>query len=92
MTQYDERVSKVRDRLAAEAWGNQVKDIHGFDSNSTTMWYTDRQDGRVIDTRFNDGRIKREIIDTGEFIWIGEQQPKATLLDSFYKAMADFRG
>jgi len=92
MTQYDERVDKVRDRLAAEAWGNKVKDMHGFDSNTTTVWYTDRQDGRVIDTRFNDGRIKREIIETGEVLWLGEQQPRTTLLDSFYRAMADFNG
>ena len=91
MTQYDERVDKVRDRLAAEAWGNKVKDMHGFDSNTTTVWYTDRQDGRVIDTRFNDGRIKREI-ETGEVLWLGEQQPRTTLLDSFYRAMADFNG
>ena len=92
MTQYDDRVSAVRDKLAAEAWGNQIKDIHGFDSNTTTVWYTDRQDGRVVDTRFNDGRIKREVIETGQFLWIGEKQPKETLLDSFYRAMADFGG
>ena len=69
MTQYDDRVSAVTDKLAAEAWGNKVKDMHGFDSNTTTVWYTDRQDGRVIDTRFNDGRIKREIIETGEEVF-----------------------
>ena len=92
MTQYDDRVEAVRDKLAAEAWGNQVKDIHGFDSDTTSMWYTDREDGKVVDTRFNNGSIRREILDTGEVVWLGEQVHRSSLLDSFYRAMADYRG
>ena len=92
MTQYDDRVEAVRDKLAAEAWGNQVKDIHGFDSNTTTMWYTDREDGKVVDIRFNSGSIRREILDTEEVVWLGEQVHRSSLLEDFYRAMADYRG
>ena len=92
MTQYDDRVEAVRDKLAAEAWGNQVKDIHGFDSNTTTVWYTDREDGKVVDIRFNNGSIRREKLDTEEVVWLGEQVHRSSLLEDFYRAMADYRG
>tara|TARA_R100000742_G_C4273742_1_gene93417 strand:- start:297 stop:575 length:279 start_codon:yes stop_codon:yes gene_type:complete len=92
MTQFDERVQKQRDRLAAEAWGNQVKDLHAFDSNTVNVPYTDRKDGSVIDIRFNNGTIKRTISATDEVIWFGKKEKPNSLLHSFFRAMADWRG
>ena len=92
MTQFDERVQKQRDRLAAEAWGNQVKDLHAFDSNTTNVWYTDRKDGSVVDVRYNNGTIRRTITETDEVVWFGKKEKPKSLLHSFFRAMADWRG
>lgn len=89
MTQYNDRVEAVRDKLAAEAWGNQVKDLHAFNSDTTNMWYTDRKDGKVLDVRYNNGSIRREIIKTGEVVWLGEVVKQHRLLDLFYRATSD---
>ena len=72
MTQYDERVEMVRQRQAAEEWAGGVKCLHSHQLKS--MWYDDRpqdtDDGSVMDIQFNDGRIKRTIIKSGEVIWM----------------------
>ena len=92
MTQYDERVELQREKLAAEEWGKRVKDLHAFNSNNTCMWYDDRQcDGRVIDTRFNDGRIQRYIVEEDRYIEIGKKLRKRTIFDMWKRAMADRR-
>ena len=39
MTEYAEVVAKRRIELEAVEWGNNVKDIHGFDTRTTSMWY-----------------------------------------------------
>ena len=75
MTQYDERVEMVRQRQAAEAWANGVKCLHSHQIKS--MWYDDRpqdtDDGPVMDVQYNDGRIKRTIINTGKVVMMGKQ-------------------
>ena len=59
VTEYAELVAKRRLELEAVEWGNNVKDIHGFDTTTTSMWYETRpNDGRVMDIRYNDGRIE----------------------------------
>ncbi len=61
MTEYDFRVERQRDLLAAEEWAKGVKSMHVHSLKS--MWYDDRpQDtdtGNVTDVQFNDGRIQR---------------------------------
>ncbi len=61
MTEYDFRVERQRDLLAAEEWAKGVKSMHVHSLKS--MWYDDRpQDtdtGNVTDVQFNDGRIER---------------------------------
>ena len=75
MTQYDERVEMVRQRQAAEEWADGIKCLHSHQLKS--MWYDDRpqdtDDGPVMDVQYNDGRIKRTIINTGKVIMMGEQ-------------------
>ena len=63
MGQYDEVVERQRLLLEAEEWANGVKDLHTFNTETCNMWYETRpDDGRVMDVRFNDERIKRTII------------------------------
>ena len=49
-----------------------VKCLHAHQLKS--MWYDDRpqdtDNSPVSDLEFNDGRVKRTIIDTGEVIWM----------------------
>lgn len=75
MTQYDERVEMVRQRQAAEEWADGIKCLHSHQLKS--MWYDDRpqdtDDGPVMDVQYNDGRIKRTLINTGKVIMMGEQ-------------------
>ena len=72
MSQYQEQVEYQKLRLAAEKWANGVKCLHSHQLKS--MWYDDRpqdtDDSPVMDIQFNDGRIKRTIIKTGEVIWM----------------------
>ena len=75
MTQYDERVEMVRQRQAAEEWADGIKCLHSHQLKS--MWYDDRpqdtDDGPVMDVQYNDGRIKRTIINTGKVVMMGKQ-------------------
>jgi len=72
MTQYMETVYKQKLKLEAEEWANGVKCLHPHQLKS--CWYDDRpqdtDDGPVMDIQFNDGRIKRTIIKSGEVIWM----------------------
>jgi len=72
MTQYNDRVAKQKLKLAADKWANGVRCLHAHQLKS--MWYDDRpQDtanSPVSDLEFNDGRIQRTIINTGEVIWM----------------------
>ena len=75
MTQYDERVEMVRKRQAAEEWADGIKCLHSHQLKS--MWYDDRpqdtDDGPVMDVQYNDGRIKRTIINSGKVVMMGKQ-------------------
>lgn len=72
MSQYQEQVEYQKLRLAAEKWADGIQCIHSHQLKS--MWYDDRpqdtDDGPVMDIQFNDGRIKRTIIKSGEVIWM----------------------
>ena len=73
MTQYDERVEMVRQRQAAEEWAGGIKCLHSHQLKS--MWYDDRpqdtDEGPVVDIQYNDGRVERTIMSTGEKVTFG---------------------
>ena len=78
VTEYAEVVAKRRIELEAVEWGNNVKDIHGFDTKTTSMWYETRpNDGRVMD-KYNDGRIERHIASSGVIINSEKKNTKGT--------------
>ena len=72
MSEYDNQVEKQREKLAAEKWAKGVRSLQAHSLNS--MWYDDRpqdtDNSPVSDLEFNDGRIQRTIINTGEVIWM----------------------
>jgi hypothetical protein len=81
MSQYDEIVEKQRALLKAEKWAKNVKSIHAHSFDS--MWYDTRgKDGSVLDIEFNSGVIKREIIETGETVFFGNELTGDALLDA----------
>ena len=91
MTQYDYILRRRREEIAAEDWGNEVTDVHAFNTTQVTMWYDNRlDDGSVLDVRYNNGRIKRTL-STGRQIWIGEPLSKRSLVDKFSNYMEDLR-
>ena len=75
MTQYMERVYQQKLKLEAEQWANTPKSLHSHQLKS--MWYDDRpqdtDDGPVMDVQYNDGRIKRTILNTGKVVMMGKQ-------------------
>ncbi len=79
MGQYDDVVERQRLLLEAEEWAKGIKDIHTFNTTTCNMWYEKRpKDGRVMDVRFNDGRIRRDLLGdrpkgTKCTIWFGKQ-------------------
>ncbi len=77
MSEYQEQVEYQKKRLAAEKWANGVSCIHSHQLKS--MWYDDRpqdtDESPVMDISYNDGRVRRTIIKTGEVIWMcGDKQ------------------
>ena len=78
MTQYEDRVEKQKDRLAAEAWGNKVKYMHAYDG--------------VLENAYNNGLKEFERTATGEKWTEGEVEKEENLLQSFSRYMADWRG
>lgn len=90
VTEYAEVVAKRRIELEAVEWGNNVKDIHGFDTKTTSMWYETRpNDGRVMDIRYNDGRIERHIASSGAIIQLGERKTLKELVDAYGRQQAN---
>ena len=91
MTQYDERVEMVKQRRAAEEWAGGVKCLHSHQIKS--MWYDDRpqdtDDGPVMDVQYNDGSIKRTIINTGEVITMGKQITGEELVNEYSRHNAN---
>ena len=74
MSQYEERVEQQRLKLEAEKWAKGIKHLHSHQLKS--MWYDDRpqdtDEGPVCDVQYNDGRIERTILKTGEKVTFGE--------------------
>jgi flavin-dependent dehydrogenase len=82
MSEHNEIVERQRQLLAAEKWAKGVKTLHAH--SLTSLWYDDRgNDGSVLDTEYNDGRIQREIRETGETIWFGEELTGDALIDAY---------
>lgn len=85
MTQYDNLVEEVRVRQLAEEWAGGVKSLHSHQLKS--MWYDDRpQDtdsSPVTDIQYNDGTIKRTILNTGEVITMGKQLKGQELVNEY---------
>jgi flavin-dependent dehydrogenase len=82
MSEHNEIVERQRQLLAAEKWARGVKTLHAH--SLTSLWYDDRgNDGSVLDTEYNDGRIQREIRETGETIWFGEELTGDALIDAY---------
>ena len=74
MTEYKERVQRQKLKIAAEKWANTPHSLHTHRLKS--MWYDDRpadtDDSHVTDIIYNDRRIERTIIKTGEKVTFGE--------------------
>ena len=82
MSEHNEIVERQRQLLAAEKWARGVKTLHAH--SLTSLWYDDRgNDGSVLDTEYNDGRIQREIRETGEIVWFGEKLTGDALIDAY---------
>lgn len=85
MSEFDDRVSEQRNRLAAETWAKGVTAVHAHSLKS--MWYDNRPgdtDGgdSVVDTMFNDGSIQR-VLQDGSVIQMGETLTGEELLDEY---------
>jgi hypothetical protein len=78
MTQYDDRVQKQKELIAAEEWGRQVKYLHAHNG--------------ILEVAFNNGLKQFEETATGKKWTEGDVETKESLLRSFGRYMADFRG
>ena len=86
MGQYDYKVERQRQKLAAEEWAKKVKALHAHSLSS--MWYDNRPedtaDGKnVLDVEYNSGRIERTL-DSGEKYIFTEYELKGDDLISSY--------
>ena len=82
MSEHNEIVERQRLLLEAEAWSRGVKTLHAHALSS--MWYDDRgNDGSVMDTEYNSGLIKREIVETDEVVYFGKKLKGEALLDQY---------
>ena len=87
MGEFDYRVQRQRLLLEAEEWANGVNTLHAH--SLTSMWYETEaskadieENGPVVDTIYNDGRIVRER--KGKTILIlGEQLTGDKLVDKY---------
>lgn len=85
MGQYKDRVERQRLLLEAEIWADGIESIHGFDTRKVTMAYDDYlDDGIVVDTTFNDGRIERR--KDGKLIrTLGKKLEGDELIDKYWR-------
>ena len=86
MTQYDETVENQRLLLEAEEWSKGIRSMHAHSLDS--MWYDtrpqDTADGKtVVDTQYNNGTIKRDILSTGEVFIFGKALTGQDLVDAY---------
>ena len=85
MSEHNEIVERQRLLLEAEAWAKGVKTLHAHKLSS--MWYDDRgNDGSVMDTEYNSGLIKREIVETDEAVYFGKKLTGDALIDQYTRA------
>jgi hypothetical protein len=75
MTQYSDKVQEHKEKLAAEAWGKQVKYLHA--SNG------------VIEIGYNNGEKHFEETATGKKWKTGVDYTEETLLQKFERYMSD---
>ena len=86
MSQYNDRVERQRQKIAAEDWAEKVKALHAHSLSS--MYYDtrpeDTEDGKsVLDVEYNSGRIERTL-DSGEkFIFTDYELKGDELLSAF---------
>ena len=88
MTQYNETVNNQRLLLEAEEWAKGIKSIHAHSTSS--MWYDtrpqDTEEGKsVVDTQYNSGVIKRDILSTNEVFIFGKALTGQELVDEYRK-------
>ena len=83
MTEYADSVKRQALLLEAEVWADGIVSIHGFDTRKVTMAYDEYlDDGIVVDTTFNDGRIERR--KDGKLIRVlGEKLEGDELIDKY---------
>ena len=86
MGQYDYKVERQRQKLAAEEWAKEVKALHAHSLSS--MWYDNRPedtaDGKnVLDVEYNSGRVERTL-DSGEKYIFTEYELKGNDLINSY--------
>jgi len=54
------------------------------------MGYETRpNDGRVMDIRYNDGRIERTVISSGTIVQLGEKKTLKELIDAYGRQQAN---
>lgn len=88
MGQYDELVERQQLLLEAEVWAEKIKNIHTFDSDTTTMGYdypNTTREGYVTDTTFNDGRVERLVHKTQKKYLICEKLTSKELLKTYQR-------
>lgn len=90
MTQYRERIERQKLLLRAEEWAMGVKMITSFDTNTSRVWYDDREpEGNVLDVVYNDQRIERTILETEEkIIILGEKLSGDDLIYAYQQSRA----
>jgi len=86
MGQYNYKVERQRQKLAAEEWAKEVKALHAHSLSS--MWYDNRPedtaDGKnVLDVEYNSGRVERTL-DSGEKYIFTEYELKGDDLINSY--------
>ena len=86
MTEYKDKVIEHALLLEAEAWAKEIKQVHTFDSNNTTMAYdypNPTREGYVTDTTYNDGRVQRFVHSTQKKYMMGKELSEKDLIDKY---------
>ena len=86
MTEYKNKVIEHALLLEAEAWAKEIKQVHTFDSNNTTMAYdypNPTREGYVTDTTYNDGRVQRFVHSTQKKYMMGKELSEKDLIDKY---------
>ena len=86
MSQYNDRVERQRQKIAAEDWAIKVRAVHAHSLSS--MWYDtrpeDTEDGKsVLDVEYNSGRIERTLNSGEKFIFTNYELKGDELIGAF---------